>query len=437
MAGEFYLSNLVGDFDYQAYLDKLREVKMIPVQQIRQQEQLVSQKINALSQIHAKLKDFLGIASALTSDSTYEVLRASSSNTDVATVSVTGKPTEATYSVSVSQLAERSVYELKAASGSISDPDETISGSGTLTIDYKVNGETKTLEVDYTGKSLRDIADAINNSGNLTASIINTGTDSEPNYELLISSNETGNENAIVSITDSSSFFSAEEKIAAQDAVLTINGVTATSSSNTFDSLVEGLSITVKSTGDTEIKVSKSFSGLESKVEELLKAYNDLHDLISAATAKGQPLQGEYSIHTTERAIFNFITNSLGKLGIIDVEGDAETTKGHLTLNREAFEKLASENFDKLKESLKTLGNNLEDYINSYDITLSSTENRYRDVISSMEERARFMEELINKELESMRLQFARLETYLSEMKSLQARIESFAKSLTVNFKNK
>ncbi len=433
MAGEFYLSNLVGDFDYQTYLDKLREVKMIPVQQIRQQEQVVFQKLNTLSQIHAKLKSFLDIASGLTSDSTYEVMRASSSNIDVATVSVTGNPVETTYSISVSQLAERSVYEVKASSGTISDPDAVISGGGTLTINYKVLGEAKKLDIDYSGKSLRDIADEINSSGDLKASIINTGTSSSPNYELLVSSVETGVENEITSITDSGTYFTSSEKIAAQDASLTIDGVTATSSTNTFDSLVDGLTITVKSIGDTEIRITKDYSSVKSKVDSLLKTYNELHDLISSATSKGQPLQGEYSVHTIERSIFNSITNTLGKLGIIDVEGDAETTKGHLTLNGTAFDSLAASDFDHLRETLKSLGDNLEDYVNSYDVSFSSTENRYRDVISSMEERAKFIEDLINKELESMRLQFARLETYLSEMKSLQLRIENFVKSLSVN----
>jgi fructose-1,6-bisphosphatase/inositol monophosphatase family enzyme len=44
---------------------------------------------------------------------------------------------------------------------------------------------------------------------------------------------------------------------------------------------------------------------------------------------------------------------------------------------------------------------------------------------------------LNNKEIESMRIRFAKLQTYLSEMKSVQMRIQSFAASLSQSKENK
>jgi flagellar hook-associated protein 2 len=445
MAGEFYVSNLVGDFDYQSYLDKLREVKMIPVQQLQSQEKLVSAKEKAIESIHSKLKAFLKTVEALSDEETYKTLEASVSDSDVASASITGEPVEGTYTVEVTQLARANTYKIGTVNP-ITDLDSPISKDGELKINYKKNGDGKTLVIDYGGKSLREIAEEINNSGDLKASIINVGTAENPDYQLMVSPVETGTENEITGIDDtlnpgddSAGVFSEDssktyESVAAQDAKISVNGVEFTSSTNTFDSAIDGISISVKSTGTTTVSVDRDYGRIKSLIKSLLKEYNELHDEISKYTAKGQPLQGEFSLHTIENTLFNMITDNLGKFGIIDTEGTVENTKGHLTLKEDAFEDFVKK--DEAKSVLKNLGELVNDFVQSYDINLSNVENTYRERINSIEKRVKFMTEMIDKEIESTRLRFAKLETYLSQMKSLQMRIENFAKSLSQNKNN-
>ncbi|SMO69033.1 flagellar hook-associated protein 2 [Balnearium lithotrophicum] len=446
MAGEFYISNLTGDFDYQSYLDKLKSIKMIPVQQLQSQEQLVSAKIKALSDIHSKLKAFLKTVESLSSEETYNILKASVSNSDVASASVTGNPVEGTYDVEVSQLARANTYKVGTVN-SITNLDSPISKNGTLTISYKRNGTEKNFSIDYGGKTLREIAEEINNSGDLKASIINVGTNDNPDYQLMITSTETGIENEITGIDDnlnpgddSDGVFSEDssktyETVSAQDAEISINGIQFSNPTNTFDSAINGISITAKETGTTTLTVDRDYSKIKSLVKDLLKEYNNLHDTISKYTAKGQPLQGEYSLHTIENTIFNMITNSLGKYGILDTEGTIENTKGHLTLKEDMFDDFMKR--DNAKDILMNLGSSIDSYVQSYDVNLTNEENNYRNRINDIDNRVRFMTDMINKEIESMRIRFAKLQTYLSEMKSVQMRIQSFAASLSQSKENK
>ncbi len=444
MAGEFYISNLTGDFDYQSYLDKMREIKMIPVQQLNAQEQLASSKLKALSDIHSKLKAILKTVDNLSSDEIYKTLKATVSDSSIVSASVTGNPVEGSYSIDVSQLARANVYKVGTVTP-ITDLDSPISDSGTLTISYKKDGVETSFSIDYGGKTLREIAEEINSSGDLKASIINVGTTSNPDYQLMITPVKTGIDNGITGIDDSlnpgddsAGVFSEDssktyETVSAQNAKISINGIEFESSTNTFDSAVDGISLTVKSVGTVTLQVERDFSKIKNTIKSLLKEYNELHDTISKYTSKGQPLQGEYSLHTIENTLFELITNKLGKFGIIDTEGTVENTKGHLILREDNFDTLVK-NGD-FKEILKGLGDSIASYLEGYDLSLTNEENNYRNRVHDIEDRVKFMTDMINKELESMRIRFAKLQTYLSEMKALQLRIENFSKSLYQNQK--
>jgi len=442
LAGEFYVSNLVGDFDYQAYLDKLREVKLIPVNQLKVQEQQISAKVKALSSIASVFSSVGKAASALSDEKIYETLKATVSNPEIASASVTGNPVEGSYSLEVSQLARANTYKVGTIS-SVSDPDEIISVSGSLEIKYLRNGKSKVISINYENKSLREIVEEINNSEDLRATLVNTGTVDSPDYQLVVTSAETGTGNKITGIDDtsnpgddSSGFFSEDssktyESQSAQDAKIKINGVEFKSYTNDFDNKIDGLKITVKKTGTVNLKVENDYGQIKSKLKKLLEAYNKLHDTLGSLTSKGQPLQGEYSLHSLERTLFNLITNKLGKYGILDTEGSPETTKGHLILNENQLEEVIS-NPDFQKE-LKSVSEVIKDYVDSFEISLDNMRSRYQSRIRDIEERVDFMQDLIDKEIESMRLRFAKLETYLSEMKAIQMRIKGFASYLSQN----
>ncbi len=95
-------------------------------------------------------------------------------------------------------------FTIKPAS-TVSDPTSSITDSGTLKINYKKDGKDLNLAVDYTNKSLLDIANEINNSSDLKATIVNVGNDSA-DFRLVVTTRYADSKpNFITSIEDSDS----------------------------------------------------------------------------------------------------------------------------------------------------------------------------------------------------------------------------------------
>ncbi|WP_456383099.1 flagellar filament capping protein FliD [Persephonella sp.] len=443
MAGEFYISGLTqNSFDYQGYLDKYKELKYIPVNLMAQQVEQINQEREALSAIKGKLDDLFTPALNLTLDTTYDTKTATLSNSDVADVTVTSDAVNASYSLTVNSLATANKFKIGTIN-TITDVDQTITTSGSLNITYLKDGVTQTLSIDYTNKSLRQIMDEINQSENIQASIINVGTADAPDYQLIITSKNTGTDNRITGIDDtanpgddSAGIFSEDatktyETVAAQNAEIQIDGITFTSQTNEFSNVITGLTINVKELGSTQITVTNDYSDIKQNIETLLEGYNNLKEIIRVATSKGQPLQGEASLNTIATGVFNIISSYLGKYGLTDVLGDAENTRGLLTLNEEAFNTFMER--PDAKDILKSLGDALENYVGTYSDSLTLTDQRYQEKANNLEERIRTMTESIDREIESMRIRFAQLNTYLAEMQALQTRIENFAAGLQLN----
>ena len=444
MAGEFYISGISGTgFDYQAYLAKYQELKMIPVKMLQADQTKLMAKQEAINSIKSKLSAFLDPLTALQGDSIYNTKKAVLSNPDVASVSVTQDALETSYTLQVNQLAQANSFKVGTIN-TISDINAKITASGSLTINYLKDGVSSSLTIDYQNKSLKEIMDEINQSQDLQASIINMGSSSSPDYQLVVMSKNTGMDNRITGIDDTSNpgddsagVFSEDtaktyETVSAQDAQIVLNGITFSSSTNSFDNIITGVSITVKDTGTTDLTITQDTGSIKSKLEKIIDGYNQLLQTVQKATGKDAPLAGESSLNSMVSSIFRIISDSLGKYGIIDTaSNDAETTKGLLKINSEAFDEFIKN--PEAKTVLQNFASSLENYINTYTDNVSRISTNYSNRIRDIDERINRMTVNINKEIESMRMKFARLEVYLSEMQALQLRIQNFAAGLQMN----
>ncbi|RUM49221.1 MAG: hypothetical protein DSY47_03870 [Hydrogenothermus sp.] len=436
MAGEFYISGISNTgFDYMGYLEKYKELKNIPIKLMEQQAEQIKLQKDALSAINNKLSALFSPALNLTLETTYETKSATVSNTDIASATVTNNNAlNGTYSLTVNSLAESSKWRIDLTT-TITDVNTALQGSGTLTINYQLNGSAKSLNIDYTGKSLSDIANEINQYQDLEATIINVGDVNNPDYRLIVKSVNTGTQNAITGISDTGTTFNtttSTEIVAAQDASITLDGITITSQSNTFTGVLTGVDITVKQTGSTTLTVSDDFSNIKDNINAVIDGYNQLKETIRLATSQGQPLQGEATLNTIATSVLGVITNYLGKYGLVNTLGDAETTKGLLELNEEAFNNFIQNNPD-AKQILQDFGRALETVVTSYTDNLTLRDQRYEEQYIDLQRRIEDLTKRIDDQIESMRLRFARLETYLSEMQATQVRIQNFANLITGN----
>ncbi|HIE58959.1 MAG TPA: hypothetical protein EYH43_00975 [Persephonella sp.] len=436
MAGEFYISGISNTgFDYMGYLEKYKELKNIPIKLMEQQAEQIKLQKDALSAINNKLTALFPPALNLTLETTYETKSATVSNPDIASATViNNKALNGTYSLTVSSLAESSKWRIDLTA-TVDDVNTALQGSGTLTINYYLNGSEKSLNIDYTGKSLSDIANEINQSEDLEATIINVGDVNNPDYKLIVKSVNTGTQNTITGVSDTGTTFnttSSTEIVAAQNASITLDGITITSQSNIFTGILTGVDITVKQTGSATLTVSDDFSNIKDNINAAIDGYNQLKETIRLATSQGQPLQGEATLNTIATSVLGVITNYLGKYGLINTLGDAESTKGLLELNEEAFNNFIQNNPD-AKQILQDFGRALETVVTSYTDNLSLRDQRYQEQYINLQRRIEDLTKRIDTQIESMRLRFAKLEMYLSEMQATQLRIQNFAKLIIGN----
>jgi flagellar hook-associated protein 2 len=235
-------------------------------------------------------------------------------------------------------------------------------GTGTLTIQVGTNTAVN-VTIDGTNNTLAGIAQAINDAdADVTAGVINDGT----NYYLTLASKETGTSNTI-SLTmadddlvndDVNGLSKLYNNPAAQtmfetqtaaDAALIVNGITVTRASNTIDDLLEGVTLTLKTTDvdPIEVKVSRDVSSITSKITTFIEKYNAaltrLKDLQVSDPEGGAIgiLQGDATARILQARLQNFlhspvsgVASAVNTLSALGVSADED---GKLSLDSTVF----------------------------------------------------------------------------------------------------
>jgi len=221
------------------------------------------------------------------------------------------------YSVEVDALAQS--HKLMSAG---IDDEEAI-GEGTLNIAV----DTKNFDIAVSATdTLSDIRDAINDSDDNDSVIATIVTDDDGQH-LILTSQETGEANAITTTvtdvsdgndTDNSGLsrlaYDADplsptfathlsEVTEALDAQITIDGtLVVTNSTNTFENVIDGVDITAKKLHDvdddiSQISLNANNSNIQSSLESFIESYNELQALskrLGAAAEGGSgPLAGD------------------------------------------------------------------------------------------------------------------------------------------------
>ena len=276
-------------------------------------------------------------------------LSATSSDTKAFTASADSSATLGSYSVNVTQLAQAQQLVSNAFSGGSS---ATV---GTGTLQLTLGSTSFNVTVNSSNDTLSGIAAAINSAtGNpgIEASII-TGT---TGAHLVLTSSLT---------YSSSSTTNYAQTTAAQDASVTIAGVTYTSASNTVTSALTGVTLNLLATTSSAatLSVADNVGTVVSNIQAFVAGYNSLQSTFSqlggydATTNTAGPLNGNAALSTVQNQILSVldsfvntgssIYNSLASVGITansDGSLSVDTTKltAALTSNFSAVSALFS-----------------------------------------------------------------------------------------------
>ncbi len=333
------------------------------------------------------------------------------------------KLTPGTISVSVSQLAQKDVYQ----SNTISDTTATMD-SGTITITV---GDTS-YDFSTDGKTYESLVTEMGYNSNFEASLEQVGDDS---YRLVIKSAETGESNAIsISQTDIDLGFEEEDShvLTAQNMQATIDGISYDVSSNKV-TMANGLIITATTTGDSSITMERDTSTLVSTIEDVADKYNDLVDLVNSYILGDEDDPAIISDSSTLKSMMNSIKEILfGSYGLDNEEslfkyGISFDTDGYLNVDSTELTEAVSDNYDDLKELFvgyaekEGIGTKLKTYLDSLDSLdglFTTYEDKLNDKIDSLNEDYETASDKLDEKYEQMSTQFAEYTVLITQMET-------------------
>jgi flagellar hook-associated protein 2 len=315
--------------DLEGMVRKLMAVESQPLNALAAKEAGYQAKLSAYGSLSGALSSLQSAAKTLATAGTFTGKTVSVSDTMTLTATVNSSATPGTHSISVTQLAKFNAVRSNVNYAATTDTFTT----GTLSIQTG-SGTPVDITIDSSNNSLAGIRDAINqaNAG-VTASIINDGTTNR----LVLTSKSLGTDGAItVTAADSTSggthalsgLASANlvTTQAADNAMLSVDGVGITRSSNTISDAVDGLTLNLlKGSATTpataNVSVVRDLGTVTSAVSAFVKAYNSVISQAKSLTAydavnkKASLLTGDNTVRDIQARLSGLRNNTVSGVG--------------------------------------------------------------------------------------------------------------------------
>lgn len=370
------MATQLAQYDVQAPLARLdrNEAKY------RGQLDAINKLDSALRTFRTAVRDVKGVGT-----SSMLVNKGTMNQEGVATATVGTRAVPGNYQFVVEQLASQHQLALTGLN------PEDIGSAGDLTL--TVNGEAFVINlssaVDSDGKvPLAELATAINKAADntgISATLVRSGEE----VSLVLSSEESGADNEI-SLSSSNTDLQAaidgvRELSAAQDARVRLGGaggLELSSASNTFDNMIDGVSLTFNRVHAADeaplsLVIGQDEDATKGKVDTFVSAVNALMSSFDSLTASGGesaqrgPLAGDSSIRSIENMLNRELRAEFNGVRLLDF-GISADRNGGLKVDTARLEKAVAadpEGFDKLFSGednlLSRLESNLDLYTNS------------------------------------------------------------------------
>ena len=329
-------SGLGSGLDTSAIINAILQVEALPIQQLEADKEVNSHKLDLIGTLKGLVADLQEKAKGLSDLGGFLAYSVTSGDESAATFTLTGD-TAATggHTFEILSLASADRYTFDTATA-VTDPATDL-GAGTIHFTYGENVYDVAVGAGAGESSLNAIAAAINDEAgeDVTASVINTGTDLTPDWQLVITGNDTGRDFAIGELDQSTvpGLDGLEQIGQASNALAVVDGLMIERSDNVFDGVVSGLSFTATglTSGETTFSVEVDNAGVKEHVQGFIDAYNEVMSFIEAQNefdeeegAKSD-LFGD-SILSTVRSTIN------AALFNVDIDDVIADTEGYSTL---------------------------------------------------------------------------------------------------------
>ncbi|WP_432462075.1 flagellar filament capping protein FliD [Citrobacter freundii] len=332
---------------------------------LQQQQAELDAESSGLDSLSTALTDFQSAIDALNSDTDGPLTFSATSNNDSTTVSANSEAQAGTYSFYVSSLAQgqQSTFQMT---------DNTYYATGTLdlTMADGSNMEIELSTADSDGDGYIDatgLVDAINSSDDnpgVSAALVKT----DGQTTIMLTSDTTGAQSGFtvtVNNTGTSTVITTPDTAETRptDAVINLggkDGPAITSSSNTFDDVIPGVTMTFTEVSDpddasdvTTITVAEDSSASQAKVQTFVDAYNTLVDTVDSLTSNGGDgsnpgvFAGDAGLSSLTNQLDDIAHSYYDGVSIVDY-GISLDSDGHLEIDSDKFNEAMEANPDGL-----------------------------------------------------------------------------------------
>lgn len=175
----------------------------------------------------------------------------------------------------------------------------------------------------------------------------------------------------------------------ASDAIMTVDGVRISRSSNTFSDVIEGVTLTAKSVSSSAVTatISNQEGTVNAKVVEFQTALNDFFTTVkgvasyNSETKVAQPLFGDSAVRTLQNAVKSMVTEEVpgftGKYNSLAALGMKLNSTGTLDFNQTTFNTALESDFEGVLSLFTQVGRSSNSLIQFKDATDSTEASEY------------------------------------------------------------
>lgn len=348
MASSITVSGLGSGLDIDKIVSELIAAERAPTtKRLDAKEAGIQAQLSGIGTLKGTLADFRTAIAGINNAAQFQNLSATASNDTLFSATTTSAAQAGSYDIKVTQLAQaqRLVTSENYRFAAVTD---TL-GTGTLTFSFgSTAGDVftentaktaKTVTIDASSNTLAGVRDAINKANiGVRANIINDGT----GYRLSIGVTDSGAANGLkISVADGDGDPTNQaglsrlaydptladgvagknmtQTIAAQNTLLTVDGLAVTSASNSVVGVVPGVTLSLKSKSDTSatLTIAQDSAAANKAVEAFVTAYNKLIStsksltVYNATTGEKGALVGDSSVRSITGQVRNILTSAV------------------------------------------------------------------------------------------------------------------------------
>jgi flagellar hook-associated protein 2 len=437
--------------DFGQVVDQLVKVGRLPIDKLNADKNTLQSKLTEYGSLADKLLALQAAGDSLRLPTAFDRTSTTVSDQTALTASASSTASPGSYLIRVTQLAQSHQITNKAATA-VANPTTDIVSGASATFTFRVGTGTNQTVTLGDSATIEDLRTGINDLGaGVTASIINTGSDTTPAYRLILTATASGASNGVTIVADGTTLDFAngsgtggvDTLQAAQDAVAilgdpTQNPVTLQRSSNVITDAIPGVTLSLtKTTGSStvSVNVTRDNGAVKDNIKKFVTAFNDIVTLVNKDTAydvttkTGALLYNESTVKGFVSQIRQALSAPVGGLTTYGSAGEIgfKTNRdGTITLEDAKLDSALSTNYNAVKSlfinqtTVAGVAQRVNQAIDAIDDVVSGSltgrKNSLTRQISSLTDQISRKETAISAYEERLKIQYAKLDSLLSQL---------------------